>query len=98
MLRYLHGVQFLNIVLARVIVVMDIRVHIVAIQIFREIDDLLQTARMIAHFQSLLKLFILVPAHFIKLRCQIIQLVQAFILAQLVIDAVHIRSPVLCLF
>ena len=45
---------------------------------------------MVAHFHTGLKLRVFAVAHFIQLRRQIIQLVQIFVFAQLVIETVHI--------
>ena len=63
---------------------------LIAVQIFRQVDDLLQAAAMVAHFHTGLKLRVFALIHFIQLRRQIIQLVQIFIFAQLAIKAVHI--------
>ncbi len=44
----MHGVQLVDIIPAQLVIVVDIRVHIETIQVFREIDDLLHTAGMVA--------------------------------------------------
>ena len=38
----LSDFQFLNVITPQIIIVMDIRVNIIAVQVFREVDDLLQ--------------------------------------------------------
>ena len=90
MLRHLHGVQFLDVVPAQVVIVLDRRVQVIAVQVVREVDDLLQAAGMVAHLHSRLKLRVLALAHFLQLRRQVIEFVQVFILAQLVIEGAHI--------
>ena len=65
-------------------------IDLIAVQIFRQVDDLLQATTMVAHFHTGLKLRIFAVAHFIQFRRQIIELVQAFVFSQLVMEAVHI--------
>ena len=89
-LRDLHDLQLLDVIAAQIVIVMDIRIDLIAVQIFRQVDDLLQAAAMVAHFHTGLKLRVFAVAHFIQLRRQIIELVQTFVFAQLVIEAVHI--------
>ena len=90
MLWHLHNVQFFDVIAAQIVIVMDIGVNLIAIQILGEVDDLLQAAAMVAHFHTGLKLCVFAFAHFIQLRCQIIQLVQIFIFTQLTVKTVHI--------
>ena len=90
MIRHLHGVQLVDVIPAKIIVILNIRVHIVTVQIFRQVDKVLDTARVIAHLHSGQELVVLAPVHIIQLRRQIIQLVQIGVLAQLVIKATHI--------
>ena len=90
MLRHLHNVQFFDVIAAQIVIVMDVRINLIAIQILGEVDDLLQAAAMVAHFHTGLKLRVFAFAHFIQLRRQIIKLVQIFVFAQLVIEAIHI--------
>ena len=90
MLWHLHNVQFFDVIAAQVVIVMDIGVNLIAIQILGEVDGLLQAAAMVAHFHTGLKLCVFAFAHFIQLRCQIIQLVQIFIFTQLTVKTVHI--------
>ena len=90
MLWHLHNVQFFDVIAAQIVIVMDIGVNLIAIQILGEVDDLLQAAAMVAHFHTGLKLCVFAFAHFIQLRCQIIQLVQIFVFAQLTVKTVHI--------
>ena len=90
MLRHLHDLQLLDIVPAQIVIIFNIGVNLIAVQIFRQVDDLLQAAAMVAHFHTGLKLCVFAVAHFIQLRRQIIELVQTFVFAQLVIEAVHI--------
>ena len=90
MLWHLHNVQFFDVIAAQIVIVMDIGVNLIAIQILGEVDDLLQAAAMVAHFHTGLKLCVFAVAHFIQLRRQIIELVQIFVFAQLVIETVHI--------
>ena len=90
MLWHLHNVQFFDVIAAQIVIVMDIGVNLIAIQILGEVDDLLQAAAMVAHFHTGLKLCVFAFAHFIQLRCQIIQLVQILIFTQLTVKTVHI--------
>ena len=90
MLRHLHDLQLLDIVPAQIVIIFNIGVNLIAVQIFRQVDDLLQAAAMVAHFHTGLKLRVFAVAHFIQLRRQIIQLVQIFVFAQLAIKAIHI--------
>ena len=62
----------------------------VAVQVLGQVDDLLQAARMVADLHRRLELFILALAHLVQLGGQVVELVLALILAQLVIEAVHI--------
>ena len=89
-LRHLHDLQLINVIAAQIVIVMDIGVNLIAIQILGEVDDLLQAAAMVAHFHTGLKLCVFAFAHFIQLRCQIIQLVQILIFTQLTVKTVHI--------
>ena len=70
--------------------VADVGVHIVAVQVLGQVDDLLQTAGMVADLHSRLELLVLALAHLVQLGGQVVELVQVLILAQLVIEAVHI--------
>ena len=90
MLRYLHDLQLINVIPSQIVIILNIGVNLIAVQIFRQVDDLLQAAAMVAHFHTGLKLRVFAVAHFIQLRRQIIELVQIFVFAQLVIEAVHI--------
>ena len=90
MLWHLHNVQFFDVIAAQIVIVMDIGINLIAIQILGEVDDLLQAAAMVAHFHTGLKLCVFAFAHFIQLRCQIIQLVQILIFTQLTVKTVHI--------
>ena len=90
MLRHLHDLQLINVIAAQIVIVMDIGINLIAIQILGEVDDLLQAAAMVAHFHTGLKLCVFAFAHFIQLRCQVIQLVQVFVFAQLTVKTVHI--------
>ena len=90
MVGHLHGLQLVDVIPSKIVMVLDIRVHIVAIQVFRQVDKVLDTARMFAHLHSGQELIVLAPVHIIQLRCQIIQLVQVGVLTQLVIETAHI--------
>ena len=70
--------------------IVDTGVHVVAIQVIGQIYQILQTARMLAHFYCSLELLVLAGGHFIQPRRQIIELIKVDVLAQLVIEAVHI--------
>ena len=70
--------------------IVDTGVHVVAIQVIGQIYQILQTARMLAHFYCSLELLVFAGCHFIQPRRQIIELVKVDVLAQLVIEAVHI--------
>ena len=87
MLRDLHDLQLLDIVSPQIVIVCNMGIDLIAVQIFRQVDDLLQAATMVAHFHTGLKLRVFAVAHFIQLRRQIVQLVQTFVFPQLVIEA-----------
>ena len=89
-LRDLHDLQLINVIPSQIVIILNIGVNLIAVQIFRQVDDLLQAAAMVAHFHTGLKLCVFAVAHFIQLRRQIIELVQIFVFAQLVIEAIHI--------
>ena len=89
-LRHLHDLQLLNVIAPKIVIVLNMRIDLIAVQIFGQVDDLLQAAAMVAHFHTGLKLRVFALIHFIQLGGQIIQLVQIFVFAQLVIEAVHI--------
>ena len=89
-LRHLHGVQLLDVIPAQVVVVVDVGVNVVAVQVLGQVDDLLQAARMVADLHRRLELFVLALAHLVQFGGQVVELVQVLILAQLVIEAVHI--------
>ena len=86
----LSDFQFLNVITPQVIIVLDIGVNLITIQILGEVDDLLQAAGIVSDLHSGLELRIVALIHFIQLGGQIVQLVQIFVFAQLVIEAVHI--------
>ncbi len=94
MLRHLHDLQRLDVVPAQIVVVLDIGVDLVAVQILREVDDLLQAAAMVAHLHARPELVVLIVPHLLQLRRQIVELIQALIFSQLVIEAVHIAVVV----
>ena len=89
-LRHLHGVQLLDVIPAQVVVVVDVGVNVVAVQVLGQVDDLLQAARMVADLHRRLELFVLALAHLVQFGGQVVELVQVLILAQLVVEAVHI--------
>ncbi|CAN4009502.1 V-type proton ATPase subunit E, partial [Dysosmobacter welbionis] len=89
-LRHLHGVQLLDVIPAQVVVVVDVGVNVVAVQVPGQVDDLLQAARMVADLHRRLELFVLALAHLVQFGGQVVELVQVLILAQLVVEAVHI--------
>lgn len=66
--------------------VVDVGVNVVAVQVLGQVDDLLQTARMVADLHRRLELFILALAHLVQLGGQVVELVQVLIgqLTQLV--------------
>ena len=67
MLRHLHGVQLVDVIPAQVVIVLDGRVQVIAVQVIREVDDLLQAAGMVAHLHGRLELRVLAFAHFLQL-------------------------------
>ena len=73
---------------------MDVGVNIVTVQVFRQVDKLLDAARVIADLHSRLKPLIFILAHIIQFGSQVVQLVQVCILTQQVIEAVHIAVVV----
>ena len=94
MLRHLHGVQFLDVIPTQIIVVVDVGVNIVAVQVFRQVDKLLDAARVIADLHGRLEPLIFILAHIVQFGGQIVQFVQVGILAQQIIEAVHIAVVV----
>ena len=66
-LRHLHGLQLVNVIPAQVLIASDIRVHIVAVQVFRQVDQVLDAARVFPHLHGGLELFILALRHVIQL-------------------------------
>ena len=94
MLRHLHGVQFLDIIPAQIVVVVDVGVDVVAVQVLRQIDKLLDAARVVADLHSRLEPLIFILAHVVQLGGQVVQLVQVGVLTQQVIEAVHIAVVV----
>ena len=94
MLRHLHGVQFLDVISAQIVVVVDVGVNVVAVQVLRQVDKLLDAARVVADLHGRLKPLIFILAHIVQLGSQIVQLVQVGVLAQQVIEAVHIAVVV----
>ena len=94
MLRHLHGVQFLDIIPAQIIVVVDVGVNVVAVQVLRQVDKLLDAARVVADLHGRLEPLIFVLAHIVQLGGQVVQLIQVGILTQQVIEAVHIAVVV----
>ena len=67
MLRHLHHVKFLYVVPPQIFVIFDIGVNFVAIKVFGQVDNVLQAARVVAHFHSGAKLIVLVLVHIIEL-------------------------------
>ena len=94
MLRHLHGVQFLDIIPAQIVVVVDVGVDVVAVQVLRQIDKLLDAARVVADLHGCLEPLVFILAHIIQFGSQVVQLVQVCILTQQVIEAVHIAVVV----
>ena len=70
--------------------VVDVGVNVVAVQVLGQVDDLLQAAGMVSNLHSRLELFVLALAHLVQFGGQVVELVQVLILAQLVVEAVHI--------
>ena len=94
MLRHLHGVQFLDVISSQIVVVVDVGINVVAVQVLRQVDELLDAARVVADLHSRLEPLVFILAHIIQFGGQIVQLVQVGILAQQVIEAVHIAIVV----
>ena len=94
MLRHLYGVQFLNVIPSQIVVVVDVGINVVTVQVFRQIDKLLDAARVVADFHSSLEPLIFILAHIIQFGGQVVQFIQVGILAQQVIEAVHIAVVV----
>ena len=83
--RYLHGFQFIDIVSAQIVIVGDVRVHLIAVQILRQVYHILQAAAVVTYRHCRLELVIFALAHFIQLGSKIIQLVQIDVFSQLVV-------------
>ena len=94
MLRHLHGVQFLDVIPAQIVVVVDVGVNVVAVQVLRQVDKFLDAARVVADLHSSLEPLIFILAHIIQFGGQVVQFIQVGILAQQVIEAVHIAVVV----
>ena len=90
MFWHLHNVQFFDVIAPQIVIVLNVGVNLIAVQIFRQVDDLLHAAAMVAHLHTGLELRIVALVHFIQLRRQIIQLVQILIFTQLTVKTVHI--------
>ena len=88
--RDLHSTQFLDVVSSQVVVIVDTGVNVVAIQIVGKVYQILQSARMLAHFHRRLKLLVFALRHFIQARSKIIELVKADVLAQFIVETIHI--------
>ena len=76
----------------RILPVVDVRVDVVTAQVLRQIDKLLDAARVVADFHSSLEPLIFILAHIIQFGGQVVQFIQVGILAQQVIEAVHIAD------
>ena len=94
MLRNQGSIHFLQVISAQILVILDIRVNIVAVQIFRQVDKILDAAGMVAHVHRSAEFIVVVLHHIIQLGGKVVQLVQIGILAQLIIEAVHIAVVV----
>ena len=80
MLRHLHGVQFLDVIPSQIVVVVDVGVNIVAVQVLRQVDKLLDAARVVADLHGRLEPLIFILAHVVQFGGQVVQLVQVGIL------------------
>ena len=72
MLRHLHGVQFLDVIPAQIVVVVDVGVNVVAVQVLRQVDKLLDAARVVADLHGRLEPLIFILAHVVQLGGQIV--------------------------
>ena len=66
MLRHLHGVQFLDVIPSQIVVVVDVGVNIVAVQVLRQVDKLLDAARVVADLHGCLEPLIFILAHVVQ--------------------------------
>ena len=72
MLRHLHSVQFLDVIPAQIVVVVDVGVNVVAVQVLRQVDKLLNAARVVADLHGRLEPLIFILAHVVQLGGQIV--------------------------
>ena len=90
MFRDLDGPVVLNIQPPQLLVVADTGLEVEAIQILRQIDQLLDAAGIFAAVYHGLELLQIGGAHIGEQMGQMVELVEVFILAQVVIQAQHI--------
>ena len=94
MLRHLHGFKFFNIISIQIVVVVDVGINIVEVQISSKINQLLNAVGIVAVSHSRLEPLGFILAHVVQLGDQIFQLLQIDIIAQQVIETVHIEIVV----
>ena len=94
MLRHFHTAELQHIHTAQLLVTMDIRIELKTIQIMREVDQISHAGSMFAAVNDCLEFLQIALIHFRQQNCQIVELVQIFILAQMLMQPQHIPVEV----
>jgi len=89
-IRHIQHFHFLNVGPAQRLLAVNAGVKVIAIQILREVDQVMDAACVFAAVNDGLKLFNVALVEVRQHMGQMVQLVNAFILAQMVIQAQHI--------
>ena len=89
-IRHIQHFHFLDIDPAQRLLAVNTGVEVIAIQILREVDQVMDAARVFAAVNDGLKLFNVALVEVRQHMSQMVQLVNAFILAQMVIQAQHV--------
>ena len=89
-IRHIQHFHFLNVGSAQRLLAVNAGVEVIAIQILREVDQVMDAACVFAAVNDGLKLFNVALVEVRQHMSQMVQLVNAFILAQMVIQAQHI--------
>ena len=87
---HIQHFHFLNVGSAQRLFAVDTGVEVIAIQILREVDQVMDAACVFAAVNDGLKLFNVALVEVRQHMGQMVQLVNAFILAQMVIQAQHV--------
>ena len=94
MLRHFHTAESQHIHTAQLLVTMDIRIELKAIQILREVDQISHAGSMFAAVNDCLEFLQIALIQLREQAGQMVELVQIFVFAQVVIQAQHIPVEV----